>query len=259
MSSPFSAVARNSSDLRAAHRPGHRLDDDVVEAEPLEDADVGVAVQLVALVEPGLVEVEGVAVLHDELAAAQDAGARPGLVAVLRLDLVDRQGQVLVRAVQVLDGEGEHLLVRRPEEVVVALAVLEAEDAVAVLGPAPGGLVGLAGQQRGEEQLLRADGVHLLAHDPLDAAQHLQARAAARCRCRGSPGGCSRPGRGAGGSGPRRPPGSREGFAGTGTTCAWPREGSVGWWGGRPGKDNDVAARPRAGHRDGRRQRTVSS
>jgi hypothetical protein len=42
-----SAVARNSS-LRAAHRPGHRLDDDVVEAEPVEDLDVGIAVGVVA-------------------------------------------------------------------------------------------------------------------------------------------------------------------------------------------------------------------
>ena len=151
--------------LAAAHRAGHRLDDDVVEAEPVEDADVGVAVQLVGLVEPGLVEVEGVGVLHDELAAAQDAGARTRLVAVLGLDLVDRQRQVLVGRVHVLDREGEHLLVGRPEQVVVALAVLQAEDVVAVLGPATGGLVGLAGQQRREEQLLGADRVHLLADD----------------------------------------------------------------------------------------------
>ena len=47
--------------LAAAHGAGHRLDDDVVEAEPVEDADVGLAVQLVALVEPGGVDVEGVA------------------------------------------------------------------------------------------------------------------------------------------------------------------------------------------------------
>ena len=161
--------------LRAAHRAGHRLDDDVVEPEPVEDPDVRVAVQLVALVEPGLVEVEGVRVLHDELAPAQHAGARPRLVAVLRLDLVERQRQVLVRAVHVLDREGEHLLVGRPEQVVVALAVDEPEDVDAVLAPATGRLVGLTRQQRGEEQLLRPDGVHLLADDRLDPAQHLEA------------------------------------------------------------------------------------
>ena len=161
--------------LAAAHGAGHRLDDDVVEAEAVEDADVGLAVQLVALVEPGGVDVEGVAVLHDELAAAQHARTRTRLVAVLRLDLVDRERQVLVGAVEVLDREGEHLLVGRAEQVVGALAVLEAEDVVAVLGPAAGRLEGLLGQQRGEEQLLGADGVHLLADDPLDVAQHAQA------------------------------------------------------------------------------------
>ena len=130
---------------------------------------------LVAALEAGVVDVEGVGVLHDELAAAQQAGAGTRLVAVLRLDLVDRERQVLVRRVEVLHHEGEHLLVRGTEQVVGALAVLEPEDAVAVLGPAAGGLVGLAGQQRGERQLLGADRVHLVADDLLDPAQHPQA------------------------------------------------------------------------------------
>jgi hypothetical protein len=145
-----------------------------VEAEAVEDADVGVAVHLVALVEARRVDVERVAVLHDELAPAQHTRARPCLVAVLVLDLVDRQRQVLVGAVEVLDREGEHLLVRGTEEVVGVLAVLEAEDVVAVLVPAAGGLVGLTREQRGEEQLLGAHRVHLLADDRLDAAQHLE-------------------------------------------------------------------------------------
>ena len=51
----------------------------------------------------GVVEVEGVGVLHHELAPAQDASARTSLVAVLGLNLVQRQRQVLVGRVQVLD------------------------------------------------------------------------------------------------------------------------------------------------------------
>ncbi len=74
--------------LRPTHRTSHRRDDDVVEAEPVEDPHVGVAVQLVALVQPGLVDIEGVGVLHDELAAAKQTGPRTGLVAVLGLNLV---------------------------------------------------------------------------------------------------------------------------------------------------------------------------
>jgi hypothetical protein len=66
--------------------------------------------------------------------------------------------------------------VRGTEEVVAAAAVLEPEQVGAVLRPAPGGLVGLTRQQRGEVDLLGADGVHLLAHHPLDVAQHSQAQ-----------------------------------------------------------------------------------
>ena len=135
---------------RATHRARECGDDDVLEAEPVEDPDVGVAVQLVAGLEPGVVDVERVGVLHHELATTQQAGAGTRLVAVLRLDLVDRERQVLVGAVEVLDDEGEHLLVRRTEQVVVALAVLQPEDVGAVLRPPTGRLVGSRGSRAGK-------------------------------------------------------------------------------------------------------------
>ena len=159
--------------LRAAHGARRGFDDDVLELEPVEDPDVGVAVRLVAVLEARVVDVEGVGVLHDELAARRARADAPRR-GTLGLDLVDRERQVLVRRVQVLHHEREHLLVGGPEQVVVALAVLEPEDAVAVLRPAAGRLVGLPGQQRGERELLGADGVHLLADDPLDLAQRAQ-------------------------------------------------------------------------------------
>ena len=149
----------------------HRHD---LEAEALEDAQVGRAVRVVRLLQAGVVHGEGVGVLHDELAAAQQPRARPGLVAVLRLDLVQVRRQVLVGRVEVLHQEGEHLLVRGRQQVVVLLAVLQAEQAVAVLVPAAGGLVGLTGQQCREVDLLSADRVHLLADDGLHPRQHLQ-------------------------------------------------------------------------------------
>ena len=67
----------------AAHdaRLGRHLDH--LEAAALEDALVGDGVLAEALVEPGLVPVERVGVLHDELAHADQPGARPGLVAEL--------------------------------------------------------------------------------------------------------------------------------------------------------------------------------
>ena len=61
------------------------------------------------------------------------------------------------------------------EDVVVLAPVLEAEHVVAVVHPAPGRLVGLGRQQRGEVDLLGAGGVHLLADDLLDPAQHGEA------------------------------------------------------------------------------------
>ena len=157
---------------RAAHGAGHRRDDLVVDAQALEDADVGVAVLRVGLLQAVVVQVEGVRVLHEELAAAQDAGAGARLVAVLGLDLVQRDRQVLVGGDLALHHVGEHLLVGGAQEVVVAAAVLEAEQVVAVLGPAAGRLVVVAGQQRGELDLLRAHRVHLLADDARDVLQH---------------------------------------------------------------------------------------
>ena len=120
---------------RPTHRPGHRRDDDEGHTEALERLDVGVAVALVGHGEPVVVEIEAVGVLHHELATAQQPGSWSCLVAVLRLDLVDDEGQVLVRRVQVLDEEREHLLVGRGEQEVVAAAVLEPEHPVAVLDP----------------------------------------------------------------------------------------------------------------------------
>ena len=87
----------------------------------------------------------------------------------------------------------------------------------------PRGLVGLAGQQRREEQLLGADGVHLLAHDALDVAQHLQAERQPGVDAGGDAADVAGPHEQPVARAPRRPPGPRAGFAGTGSTCAGPR------------------------------------
>jgi hypothetical protein len=127
--------------------------------------------QLVRALEALVIQVERIGVLHHELATAQHAGPGPGLVPILGLDLVQDDRVVLIRGVLALHHLGEQLLVRGSEQVVQALAVLEPEDVVAVLGPAPGELVLLAWQQRGEQQLLAAHPVHLLADHPRDVVQ----------------------------------------------------------------------------------------
>ena len=128
----------------------------------------------VGLVQALIRHVKGIGILHHELAATQDARTRTLLVAVLGLNLVQGDREVLVRGVHVLDGRGEHFLVRRAQQHVCALAVLETEEVIPVLGPAVRELVGLARQQRREEHFLAADGIHLLAHNILNLAQRAQ-------------------------------------------------------------------------------------
>ena len=160
----------------AAHRAGLRGHNDNLQAQALENALVGGTVRHVRLVQALIVNVEGVGVLHDELAATQQTRAGARLIAVLGLNLVQVNRQVLVGGVQVLDQQGEHFLVGGCQQHVCTLAVLEAEEVIAVLVPAVGCFVGLAGQQCGEVNFLRTNGVHLFADDVLDLAQYLQAQ-----------------------------------------------------------------------------------
>jgi hypothetical protein len=141
---------------------------------------------VVGRLERVVVDVEGVRVLHHELTATQETGARSGFVAVLGLYLKDRQGQLLVRRADVLHQQREHLLVRRTQQVVGAPPVLQAEQVVAVLAPTAGRLVRLSRQQSRDVNLLEAGPFHLLPHDPLDIPQHHPAERQpgedARCR-----------------------------------------------------------------------------
>ena len=160
----------------AAHRAGLCGHNDNLQAQALKDALVGGTVSHVRLVQALVVNVEGVGVLHDELAAAQQTRAGARLVAVLGLNLVQVNRKVLVGGVQVLDQQSEHFLVGGCQQHVGTLTVLETEEVVAVLIPAVSCLVGFAGQQCGEVNFLRANGIHLFTDDVLDLAQYLQAQ-----------------------------------------------------------------------------------
>ena len=153
--------------LGAAHGAGVGFDGDEVETAAGEDAAVDGVVLVVGEVEAGGVEIEGVGVLHEELADAEEAGAGAGLVAELGLDLVPDLGKLLVGA-ELVAGEGGHdLFVGHGEAELGALAVLEAKHVVAHGSPAAGLLPELGGVEGGEEELL-ADGVHLFADDAHD-------------------------------------------------------------------------------------------
>ena len=173
------ADRRGVQELLAA-RPAHQsvvgCHDHVLETEPLEDPLVGITLGRVGGFEPGIRVVERVCVLHRELAATQEPGAGPRLVAVLVLDLVDRQRQVLIRGVQVLHEKSEQLFVRGSEEIVGILAVLETEDAVAVRLPTSGLLIRVAGNERREVHLVGAGLGHLIADDAFDLRLDPQAQ-----------------------------------------------------------------------------------
>jgi len=119
-------------------------------------------VRLEAPVEPGLVAVERVRVLHDELAHAQQPTARPGFVAFLGREVVPELRQLLVR-LQLARVERHRFFVREREHVVAPGPVLELEDDRDPDSAAR--LPQLRRRQHRLEHLLPADRVDLLAND----------------------------------------------------------------------------------------------
>ena len=152
----------------AAHHPDVGADGNGLEAQALEDPRVGTVVGPVRRVEAGLVAIAGVAVLHDELAHAHQAAARPGLVTELRLEVVHDERQLAVAPDDVAQQVCDDLLVRHREDHVTVGAVLEPRH----LGADRVIPAGLPPQVRGMHDrhlhLLAADRVQLLADHLLD-------------------------------------------------------------------------------------------
>ena len=91
----------------AAHDPDVGPDGDRVEPEALEDRLVGAVLLAIAHVEPGVVEVAAVGVLHDELADADQAAARARLIAELRLEVVELDRELAIALDDVAQEEGD--------------------------------------------------------------------------------------------------------------------------------------------------------
>ena len=166
----FARIAVDHELLRlgAAHRSGVRFDDDEVQSGAGEDGSIGSIVEFVAAVEAGFIQIKAVAVLHDELADAQEAGAGAGFVAEFGLDLVPGLRKLLV-AVELIAGDvGHDLFMGHAEAEVCAFAILEAKHSVAHDGPAAGLAPEVGGMDGGEEEFL-ADAVHFFADDGDDA------------------------------------------------------------------------------------------
>ena len=159
----------------AADRPGVGDHRDRLEPQPRKGAQIGDEHLVVGVPRAGLVEIERIGVLHQELAPAHQAEARPHLVAELPLDVIEVERQILVGAHIGAEDLGDHLLVGRAVEHVALVPVLDAQHllAVGVVAPALAPQVGrLDGRH---QQLDRAGAVLLLAHDLLDLFEHAQA------------------------------------------------------------------------------------
>src|SRR5207244_10328767 len=111
----------------AAHDPALRQDVVRLQLTAGEDRLVRLAVRLEALLDALLVAVEGVRVLHDELADAEQAAARARLVSVLDREVVPELRQLLVR-LDLARVERDRLFVRHREDVGRALDAKELGD-----------------------------------------------------------------------------------------------------------------------------------
>ena len=137
-----------------------------------EDPRVGLVHRLVALLERGGVEVEGIGILHRELARAHHAEAGADLVAELGLDLVEIDRQLPVALEFAPREVRDDLLVRRAVTERAIVPVPDPEQFRAELFPAARFLPELRGLHRGHQQFDRARAIHFLADDCLDLAQH---------------------------------------------------------------------------------------
>jgi hypothetical protein len=158
--------------IGAAHGGGIGLDHQEGAAAALEDAAIGAVHLRIGAGEVGLVAMERVGVLHHELAAADEPAAGARLVAELGLDLVEHDGQLAVGLQGAAREVGDDLLVGGAQAEDALVAVGDADE----LGPPLLGAAAFApqflGVQGGQQEFLGAQGVHLLAHDRGDLAQH---------------------------------------------------------------------------------------
>jgi hypothetical protein len=152
----------------AAHHAHIGLHSDGGQPAAVEDAEVGVVMVVILLIQAVPVCVEAVAVQHGELAHADQPGARAGIVAPLGLDVVDQRGQLAVRLDLVAHQVGDDLFVGHRQHHVVVVLVLEATHLRADLVPAPGLFPQVSRMDHRHGDFLPADGVDLLTHDVLD-------------------------------------------------------------------------------------------
>src|SRR6185369_6347220 len=157
-----------------ADRAGVGLDGTEFETATLKDPAIRLIHLFVGDISTLFVSVEGVGILHDELAAAHQTETGPDLVAELGLNLVEIERHLPVAAHFPADDVRHDLFVRRSEAELVVLAVLDAEQLFAVLPPATRFLPEFGRGHHRHKDLDRSGPVHLFADDSFDLADRFQ-------------------------------------------------------------------------------------
>src|SRR6056297_2259364 len=144
--------------------------------QALEDCRVGGMHYVVRFAKRVGACVEGVGVLHEELARPHDAEPRTYLVTHLGLDLVKIQRELAIAADFVPDQVGHHLLVRGAKTEIAIVSVPDSQQLRTILLPAPRLLPQLRRLDHRHADFLGAGAVHFLANNGFYLAQYPESK-----------------------------------------------------------------------------------
>src|SRR5437660_202222 len=160
----------------AADRAGFGTHRDRLQPHPRKGPQVSDEHLVVGTPRRGLIDIEGIGVLHQELAASHDAETRALLVAELPLDMIEIERQAFVGFHVGAENLGDHLLVGGPKQEFALVPIGDAQHfrAVGVVASAFAPEIGKL--QRRHQQFQCAGAVLFLAHDLLDLLQDPEAQ-----------------------------------------------------------------------------------
>ena len=158
----------------AADRPGVGAHRDRLQPHAVEGPQIGDEHLVVGVPRAGRVEIEAVGVLHQKLAPAHDAKARPDLVTEFPLDVVEQFRQIAIALDRGADDFGYLFFVGRAVQHLAVVAVADAQHLLAVIVIAPALAPQLGGLDRRHQDFLGTGAVLLLADDRLDLFQDAQ-------------------------------------------------------------------------------------
>ena len=103
--------------------------------QTLENTLVGIALNQVVLLQIIFGHVEGICILHHKFASTNHACTRTEFIAILGLNLIQSNRQILVGGIHILDHQGEHFLSSRHEQIVCIMTIFYTEEVISILFP----------------------------------------------------------------------------------------------------------------------------